>query len=137
MKHEPLFRGSAVALVTPFSGGKVDVEALRRLVEMHVVNGTAAIVACGTTGEPATLTSDERELVIRETVAAARGRVPVICGTGSNCTQTVIDTERRYRGLGCAAQLVVTPLLQQDDAGGTLRALHGHRRAYGAAHHPL
>lgn len=109
MKHEPLFRGSAVALVTPFSGGKVDVEALRRLVEMHVVNGTAAIVACGTTGEPATLTPDERELVIRETVAAARGRVPVICGTGSNCTQTVIDTERRYRGLGCAAQLVVTP----------------------------
>ena len=109
MKHEPLFRGSAVALVTPLRGGKVDVEALHRLVEMHVDNGTAAIVACGTTGEPATLTPDERELVIREVVAAARGRVPVICGTGSNCTQTVIDTERRYRGLGCVAQLVVTP----------------------------
>ena len=89
MKHEPLFRGSAVALVTPLRAGKVDVEALHRLVEMHVDNGTAAIVACGT--------------------AAARGRVPVICGTGSNCTQTVIDTERRYRGLGCVAQLVVTP----------------------------
>lgn len=109
MKHEPLFRGSAVALVTPLRGGKVDVEALHRLVEMHVNGGTAAIVACGTTGEPATLTPDERELVIREVVAAARGRVPVICGTGSNCTQTVIDTERRYRSLGCAAQLVVTP----------------------------
>src|SRR5699024_4556443 len=108
MKREPLFRGSAVALVTPLRGGKVDVEALHRLVEMHVNGGTAAIVACGTTGEPATLTPDERELVIREVVAAARGRVPVICGTGSNCTQTVIDTERRYRGLGCAAQLVVT-----------------------------
>ena len=109
MKREPLFRGSAVALVTPLRGGKVDVEALHRLVEMHVNGGTAAIVACGTTGEPATLTPDERELVIREVVAAARGRVPVICGTGSNCTQTVIDTERRYRGLGCVAQLVVTP----------------------------
>ena len=109
MKHEPLFRGSAVALVTPLRGGKVDVEALHRLVEMHVDNGTAAIVACGTPGEPATLTPDERELVIREVVAAARGRVPVICGTGSNCTQTVIDTERRYRSLGCVAQLVVTP----------------------------
>ena len=109
MKHEPLFRGSAVALVTPLKGGKVDVEAIHRLVEMHVSGGTAAIVACGTTGEPATLTPDERELVIREVVAAARGRVPVICGTGSNCTQTVIDTERRYRSLGCAAQLVVTP----------------------------
>ena len=59
MKHEPLFRGSAVALVTPLRGGKVDVEALHRLVEMHVDNGTAAIVACGTTGEPATLTPDD------------------------------------------------------------------------------
>ena len=80
---QPLFRGAATALVTPLRGGKVDVEALHRLVEMHVDNGTAAIVACGTTGEPATLTPDERELVIREVVAAARGRVPVICGTGS------------------------------------------------------
>ena len=53
MKHEPLFRGSAVALVTPLKGGKVDVEAIHRLVEMHVSGGTAAIVACGTTGEPA------------------------------------------------------------------------------------
>lgn len=109
MKHEPLFRGSAVALVTPFCGGQVDAEALRRLVDMQIRSGTAAIVACGTTGEPATLTPDEREQVVRATLEAAAGRVPVICGTGSNCTQTVIDTERRYRSLGCAAQLVVTP----------------------------
>lgn len=109
MKHEPLFRGSAVALVTPFRGGQVDAEALRRLVDMQIRSGTAAIVACGTTGEPATLTPDEREQVVRATLEAAAGRVPVICGTGSNCTQTVIDTERRYRSLGCAAQLVVTP----------------------------
>lgn len=106
---EPLFRGSAVALVTPLRGGQVDVEAIHRLVEMQIQGGTAAIVACGTTGEPATLTADERELVIREALKAANGRIPVICGTGSNCTQTVIDTEKRYRGLGCAAQLVVTP----------------------------
>lgn len=106
---QPLFRGSAVALVTPFRQGKVDVETLRQLVDFQVENGTAAIVACGTTGEPATMTPQEREWVVRETVAAAKGRVPVICGTGSNCTQTVIDTEKRYRDLGCAAQLVVTP----------------------------
>lgn len=109
MRNEPLFRGSAVALVTPLSGGTVDVKAIHRLVDFQIENGTAAIISCGTTGEPATLTPDERELVVRETVAAANGRVPVICGTGSNCTQTVIDTERRYRDLGCAAQLVVTP----------------------------
>lgn len=107
--QEPLFRGAAVALVTPFHEGKVDVPAIHRLVDRQIAGGTAAIVACGTTGEPATLTPDERELVIREVVAAARGRVPVICGTGSNCTQAVIDAERRYRELGCSAQLVVTP----------------------------
>jgi len=107
--NQPLFRGSAVALVTPFHQGKVDVEALRRLVNWQIESGTAAIVACGTTGEPATLSAQERELVIAETVKAADGRVPVICGTGSNCTQTVLENERRYRDLGCAAQLVVTP----------------------------
>lgn len=107
--QEPLFRGAAVALVTPFCAGKVDVPAIHRLVEMQIAGGTAAIVACGTTGEPATLTPDERELVIREVVAAAKGRVPVICGTGSNCTASVIEAENRYRNLGCAAQLVVTP----------------------------
>lgn len=109
MAVKPLFQGSAVALITPFKDGAVDFPALRRLVQFQLDNGTAAIVACGTTGEPATLTPDEREAVIREIVTAVNGRVPVICGTGSNCTQSVIDAEKRYRDLGCAAQLVVTP----------------------------
>lgn len=107
--NQPLFRGSATALVTPFENGKVDFAALRRLVEMQLEGGTAAIIACGTTGEPSTLSADEREAVIRETVKAVDGRIPVICGTGSNNTQAVVENERRYRGLGCAAQLVVTP----------------------------
>ncbi len=107
--NQPLFRGSATALITPFANGKIDLPALRRLVEMQIENGTAAIVTCGTTGEPATMTADERELVVRETVKAVNGRVPVICGTGSNNTAAVVETERRYRDLGCAAQLVVTP----------------------------
>ena len=106
---QPLFRGAAAALVTPFREGKVDVEALRRLVDFQLENGAAALISCGTTGEPSTLTMEEREQVIRETVKAVNGRVPVICGTGANCTQTVIDNERRFRDLGCAAQLVVTP----------------------------
>lgn len=107
--NQPLFRGSAVALVTPFENGKVDYAALRRLVEMQLEGGTAAIISCGTTGEPSTLDADERENVIRETVKAVNGRVPVICGTGSNNTLAVVENERRYRDLGCAAQLVVTP----------------------------
>ena len=109
MAIKPLFRGSAVALITPLKNGTVDYETLEKLVEFQISNGTAAIIACGTTGEPATLTPDERERVITTIVAKTAGRVPVICGTGSNCTQTVIDTEKRYRSLGCAAQLVVTP----------------------------
>ena len=109
MSTKPLFQGSAVALITPFRNGRVDMDALDRLVELQIAGGTAAIVACGTTGEPATLTQDEREQVIGEIVKVAHGRVPVVCGTGSNCTQTVIDTEKRYRDMGCAAQLVVTP----------------------------
>lgn len=107
--NQPLFRGSATALITPFENGKVDLSALRRLVEMQIEGGTAAIVSCGTTGEPATMAADEREMVIRETVKAVNGRIPVICGTGSNNTAAVIENERRYRDLGCAAQLVVTP----------------------------
>ena len=106
---EPLFRGSATAIITPMKNGAVDASALRSLVNMQVENGTAAIVACGTTGEPSTLTDAERETVIRETVLAADGRIPVICGTGSNNTLAVIENERRFRDLGCAAQLVVTP----------------------------
>lgn len=107
--NQPLFRGSATALITPFENGKVDLPALRRMVEMQIEGGTAAIVTCGTTGEPATMSADEREIVVRETVKAVNGRIPVICGTGSNNTAAVVETERRYRDLGCAAQLVVTP----------------------------
>ena len=107
--NQPLFRGSATALITPFENGRVDLPALRRLVEMQIEGGTAAIVSCGTTGEPATMTADEREMVIRETVKAVNGRIPVICGTGSNNTLAVVENEKAMRDLGCAAQLVVTP----------------------------
>lgn len=116
-----IFQGSAVALVTPFANDAVDVPALRRLVEYQLEGGTAAIVACGTTGEPATMTPDERELVVREVVKAVNGRVPVIAGTGSNCTKTVIETAKRYEGLGCVAQLVVTPYYNKTTQEGLYR----------------
>ncbi len=109
MMNEPLFRGSATALITPMKNGYVDVQALRELIRLQLDGGTAALIACGTTGEPSTLSADERMLVVSETVNAAQGRIPVICGTGSNNTQAVIENERRMRDLGCAAQLVVTP----------------------------
>lgn len=106
---KPLFRGAAVALVTPFTNGKVDFDVLRKLTQMQLEAGTAAIVVCGTTGEPATMTDEEKTQVIRTVVSEVNGKIPVICGTGSNCTAHVVETEKRYRDLGCVAQLVVTP----------------------------
>ena len=121
MPGQVLFRGSAVALVTPFRDGKVDVPAIERLVHFQVENGTAAIIACGTTGEPTTMTMEERETVVRTVVRAVENRVPVVAGTGSNCTQTVIDTANRYRDIGCAAQLVVTPYYNKTTPEGLYR----------------
>lgn len=116
-----IFEGSAVALVTPFQDGKVDTEAIRRLVDTQCFHGTAAIVACGTTGEPATMTAAERELVIHTVCKAVNGRIPVIAGTGTNNTQAVIDAAKRYEGLGCAAQLVVTPYYNKTNKEGLYR----------------
>ena len=106
---QPLFQGSAVALASPFLNGQVDVSALHRLLDYQLEGGTAAIVACGTTGEASTMTLDERALVIGECVKHVEGRVPVIAGTGANNTQAVIDNANRFADLGAAAQLVVTP----------------------------
>ena len=116
-----LFQGSAVALVTPFVNGKVDTAAIERLVERQLTAGTAAIVACGTTGEPTTMNAEERELVVRTVLKAVNGRVPVVAGTGTNCTQNVIDTAKRYEGIGCAAQLVVTPYYNKTSPEGLYR----------------
>ncbi|MBN1777206.1 MAG: 4-hydroxy-tetrahydrodipicolinate synthase [Clostridiales bacterium] len=116
-----IFEGSGVALVTPFQNGKVDTEAIKRLVEMQINAGTQAIIACGTTGEPATMTPDERELVIRTVCETANGRISVIAGTGTNSTQSVISAAKRYEGLGCAAQLVVTPYYNKTNTEGLYR----------------
>lgn len=116
-----LFRGSAVALVTPFKDGRVDTAAIERLVEMQIAGGTSAIIACGTTGEPTTMNADERELTVRTIVKAVNGRVPVVAGTGSNCTQNVIDTANRYEDIGCIAQLVVTPYYNKTTQEGLYR----------------
>lgn len=121
MPTKPLFQGSAVALATPFQNGNVDVPALRRLAEFQIENGTAALIACGTTGEPTTMSPEERALVAREVLKAAGGRVPVIVGTGSNWTQNVIDTANRYRDDGFAAQLVVTPYYNKTSTEGLYR----------------
>lgn len=105
-----MFRGSMVALVTPMrEDGSLDFDCLQRLVEFHVAAGTCAIVAVGTTGESATLDEDEHCEVIARTVDMARGRVPVIAGTGANSTKEAIDLTRCAMKGGADACLLVTP----------------------------
>ena len=104
-----MFRGSMVALVTPFKDGNVDEPALRALIEAQIDGGTDVLVPCGTTGECATLSHAEHEQVISITVEQAKGRARVIAGTGSNCTQEAIRLSRHAQSVGADACLSVTP----------------------------
>lgn len=104
-----MFKGSLVALVTPFKNGNLDENKLRDLVEFQVKNGTSGVVPCGTTGESATLTLDEHIKVIEITVKAAKKQVPVIAGTGSNSTEEAIALTRHAKELGVDACLHVSP----------------------------
>ena len=81
-----MFSGSYVALVTPFLDGKIDFKRLEELIDLHLEQGSDGIVPCGTTGESATLSHEEHELVIRTVVERVQGRIPVLAGTGSNNT---------------------------------------------------
>ena len=89
-----MFSGSMAAIITPFRDGRVDGEALERLVEFQVQNGTSAIVPCGSTGESSTLSHAEHAEVVRLVVKLVRGRIPVIAGTGSNSTSEAITLTR-------------------------------------------
>jgi 4-hydroxy-tetrahydrodipicolinate synthase len=104
-----MFKGSMVALVTPFRNGKIDKKALKDLVEFHIKNKTSAIVPCGTTGESATISYEEHDRVIELVVEYARGRIPVIAGTGSNSTAEAIMMTKHARASGADASLQVSP----------------------------
>jgi 4-hydroxy-tetrahydrodipicolinate synthase len=104
-----MFKGSIVAIVTPFKNGKVDEEAFRGLIEFQISNGTSAIVPCGTTGESATLSMEEHNRVISIAVEAVRKRVPVIAGTGGNSTREAIELTQHAKKAGADATLQVTP----------------------------
>lgn len=105
-----MFHGSMVALVTPMrEDDSVDWDALERLVDFHVQNGTDAIVAVGTTGESATLSYEEHNEVVRHVVRFCRGRIPVIAGTGSNSTREAIELTQAAKDAGADACLLVAP----------------------------
>ncbi len=104
-----MFKGSFTALITPFEGAGVDYDAYRRLLEFQIESGTHGLVPVGTTGESPTLSHDEHQKVVETCIAAAKGRVPVIAGAGSNSTKEAIDLSRHAEKAGAAAVLVVTP----------------------------
>jgi len=117
-----MFRGSMVALVTPMrADGSLDFEALARLVEFHVENGTDAIIAVGTTGESATLDFEEHITVVRKIVELARGRTPVIAGTGANSTTEALHLTQRAMEVGADACLLVTPYYNKPTQEGLYR----------------
>ncbi len=117
-----LFRGAGVALVTPFhADGSVDYEKLAELVEEQIAGGTDAIIACGTTGEAATMSEEEHMDVIRFIIKAVNHRIPVIAGTGSNCTATAIDLSKQAEEAGAEGVLLVTPYYNKATQGGLIQ----------------
>ncbi|MBW2126668.1 MAG: 4-hydroxy-tetrahydrodipicolinate synthase [Deltaproteobacteria bacterium] len=124
-----MFKGSIVAIVTPFKDGKVDEEAYRELIEFQIENGTSAIVPCGTTGESATLNMEEHARVIDIAIEAVNKRVPVIAGTGGNSTNEAIELTAHAKKAGADATLQVTPYYNKP----TQEGLYQHFKAIAEA----
>ena len=116
-----MFKGSMVAIITPFKEGKVDEETYRELIEFQIENNTSAIVPCGTTGESATLSIEEHSRVIDITVEAVNKRVPVIAGTGGNSTSEAIELTGHAKKAGADATLQVTPYYNKPSQEGLFR----------------
>lgn len=104
-----MFKGSMVAIVTPFKDGELDKAKLKEMIEFQIENGTKVIVPCGTTGESPTLSHEEHDRVIDITVETVNGRVPVIAGTGSNSTAEALRLTKHAKEAGADRALVITP----------------------------
>ena len=116
-----MFKGSIVAIVTPFKNKAVDEKALSELIEWHIKEGTNAIVPCGTTGESATLDYEEHYRVIEITVKTVNKRLPVIAGTGANSTDETIMITRKAKEMGADGALLVTPYYNKPTQEGLFR----------------
>ncbi len=122
-----MFKGSITALITPFKNGRVDEAAFQSFVEWQIAEGTDGLVPCGTTGESPTLSHEEHNRVIELCVEAAKGKVPVIAGTGSNSTDEAIALTRHAKKVGATAALVVTPYYNKPSQEGLFqhfKAIH-------------
>ena len=105
-----IFEGAGVALITPFTeSGEVNYRKLEELLEEQIAGGTDAIISCGTTGESSTMTHEEHIQVVRYTCQVVKGRIPVIAGTGSNCTREAVHLSQEAEKAGADGLLLVTP----------------------------
>ena len=116
-----IFTGNATAMVTPFNKKGIDYDAFSKHIEFQIENGTSALVVAGTTGEPATMTKDEKKALLKFTVKHAKGRVPVIFGTGCNSTVQTIDNSKEAQDLGADGLLVVTPYYNKTTQAGLIK----------------
>ena len=123
-------KGSIVALVTPFlESGEIDWDAFDKIIEFHLNNNTDGIVVCGTTGETPTLSDEEDEALVARAVELIKGKIPVIAGSGSNCTLTAIEKTQKAKELGADAALVVVPYYNKP----TQKGIYSHFKAVAEA----
>ena len=116
-----IFTGAGVAIVTPFNEDEsINYDKLDELIDYHCANGTDSIVICGTTGESATMTEEEHAECVRFTIERAKGRIPVIAGTGSNCTRTAIEVSKDAAEHGADGLLLVTPYYNKATQAGLI-----------------
>ena len=120
-----MFKGSNVALITPFKNDKLDVDSYIKLIHFHMENGTNGLVPAGTTGESPTLSHDEHEKVIELCVKESNGKLPVIAGTGSNSTEEAISLTKHAEKMGANGALIVTPYYNKP----TQEGLYQHYKA--------
>ena len=120
-----MFKGSNVALVTPFKNNKLDDETYIKLIHFHIENGTSGLVPAGTTGESPTLSHNEHERVIELCVKESNGKLPVFAGTGSNSTEEAISLTSHAEKIGASGALIVTPYYNKP----TQEGLYQHYKA--------
>lgn len=118
---KPIFKGSAVAIITPYRENQVDFEAFGTLIDFQIAGGTAALVVCGTTGEAPTLSDEEHHACISYAVQHAAGRIPVIVGAGSNDTQHAVEMGNYAKDAGADGLLMVTPYYNKPTQKGLLK----------------
>lgn len=116
-----IFTGAGVAVVTPFNKDEsINYDRLDELIDYHCSHGTDSIIICGTTGESATMTEEEHIECVKFTIDRAKGRIPVIAGTGSNCTKTAIDMSKEAADYGADGLLLVTPYYNKATQSGLI-----------------